>query len=76
MSDDATRRFAANQFVYDDDLATLPHIDPATKDHLALEFDVTSECDLRAFIEEASEAFKAIFGAHGETIREALAESS
>lgn len=62
----------ANQLEYKDDLAELPHIGASTKDYLALEYDITSREDLRAFVIEQPGEFDDVFGSPGNDLREAL----
>lgn len=62
----------AHQLEYEDDLAELPHIGAATKDYLAIEYEITSREELRAFVEGQPSEFDDIFGSPGSDLREAL----
>ena len=62
----------AYQLEYEDDLAELPRIGAATKDYLALEYEITSREELRTFTADQPDEFDDIFGSPGSDLREAL----
>lgn len=61
-----------HQLSFEDDLATVRQIGPATKDYLALEYDVTSFDGLHSFVDERPEEFENMFGELGEEVRDDL----
>lgn len=63
---------AEHEIIYEDDLATHPHIGASTRDYLALGYEVVSESGLQTFAVERSDEFDRIFGANGEELRESL----
>lgn len=60
------------QLEFEDDLAELPYIGAATKDYLALQYNITSIDGVRELSETQPDEFDAIFGEHGTELRDAL----
>ncbi|WP_254767385.1 hypothetical protein [Salinilacihabitans rarus] len=70
--DRAHEWLADHELVYSDDLAALPQIGPATRDYLALDYEITTIEGLRDFATTNRDKFDDIFGDPGRELLTAL----
>lgn len=61
---------------FEDDLTTLPGIGPATKDYLALQYEITCVEDLTQFDRDRPTEFDAVFGTFASDLRDSLYKNS
>lgn len=63
---------AENQIQPKEDISTIPHIGPATRDYLYLNYGIDSMSSLAQFISDRGDEFTDIFGDNAATIRDVL----